>query len=183
MQPLATFITGNAAKSAYLAKYLGVAIAHQKVELEEIQSLDLRAVVAHKAREAYTIIKSPVLVEDVSLEFKALGRLPGTFIRFYVDEVPFETICRTLDGLTREATARCVFAYYDGREMHFFEGGMNGVIADHPRGERGYGWDKIFVPEGYIQTRAEMDEADDERTYTTIKPFAQLREFLSNATH
>jgi len=114
----------------------------------------------------------------VALEFKAFGRLPGAFIRFYVEEVPFETICRSLDGLGREATARCVFGYYDGKNLHFFEGSMNGTIAEHPRGERGYGWDKIFIPQGYTQTRAEMNEADDEKTYTTIKPFAQLRDFL-----
>lgn len=175
-----TFITGNAAKAEYLAKYLGVPVAHQKVELEEIQSLDLREVVAHKARQAYEAVKQPVLVEDVALEFAALGRLPGTFIRFYVDEVPFDTICRTLDGLSRNAVARCVFGYFDGSDMHFFEGHMAGTIAEHPRGDHGYGWDKIFIPEGYVQTRAEMNEADDVKTYTTIKPFAQLRAFLTS---
>ena len=174
-----TFITGNQSKADYLARYLGIAIAHQKVELEEIQSLDLRTVVEYKVRQAYEAVKGPVLVEDVALEFKALGRLPGTFIRFFVDEVPFEAICRMLDGLSREATARCVFGFYDGQELHFFEGSMNGTIAEHPRGEHGYGWDRIFIPKGYTQTRAEMSEVDDEKTYTIIKPFSQLREFLT----
>jgi inosine triphosphate pyrophosphatase len=181
MQPI-TFITGNPAKAAYLASYLEVAVAHQKIELTEIQSLDLRMVVAHKVRAAYDIVRTPVLVEDVALEFSALGRLPGTFIRFYVDEVAFETICRTLDGLSRKAVARCVFGYYDGMTMQLFEGYMNGMIAEHPRGKRGYGWDQLFIPEGYTQTRAEMNEADDKATYTTIKPFAALRDFLNSET-
>lgn len=175
-----TFITGNQNKADYLSKYLGFPVKHYKIDLDEIQSLDLRTVVKHKLLQAYEEIKQPVLVEDVSLEFEALGRLPGTFIRFYVDEVPFETICRTLDGLSRNATAKSIYGYYDGTDMEFFESGMRGVIADHPRGENGWGWDKIFIPDGYMQTRAELDEEEDKKTYMKIKPFDKLKAFLQN---
>ncbi len=175
-----TFITGNQSKADYLSRYLGFEVSHHKVDLDEIQSLDLREIVEHKVRQAYEIINGPVLVEDVSLEFKALGRLPGTFIKFYVDEVPFETICRTLDGLDRKATARCTFGYYDGQDLQFFEGSLNGIIADHPEGAGGYGWDKIFIPEGFDVTRASLNEDDDKLTYMKIKPFEKLKIFLDS---
>ena len=175
-----TFITGNQNKADYLAKYLGFPVSHQKVDLDEIQSLDLKDIVDHKVRQAYDVVNAPVFVEDVALEFTALGRFPGTFIKFLVDEVPFETICRMLDGLSREAIARCVFGYYDGSEVKFFEGSLGGVIADHPVGENGFGWDKIFIPEGYTVTRAELNEDDDQKTYTTIKPFAELKDYLES---
>lgn len=135
-----TFITGNQNKADYLSRYLGFSVKHRKVDLLEVQSLDLRAVVEHKAKQAFNEVNSSVLVNDVSLEFKALGRLPGTFIRFYVDEVPLETICRTLDGLSREAVAKCVIGYYDGTTLQLFEGNLPGVIAEHPEGENGFGW-------------------------------------------
>lgn len=77
-------------------------------------------------------MNTPVLVEDVALEFSALGRFPGTFIKFLVDVVPFETICRMLDGLSRDAIARCVFGYYDSSEVKLFEGSLSGIIADQP---------------------------------------------------
>lgn len=173
-----TFITGNQNKADYLAKLIGFSVEHQKVDLDEIQSLDLRTIVDHKVRQAYEKVKSPVLVEDVALEFSALGRFPGTFIKFLVNEVPFETICRMLDGLSRDAVARCVFGYYDGTEVVFFEGSLNGVIADHPAGDNGFGWDKIFIPEGYGVTRAELSKEDDQKTYMMIKPFADLRQFF-----
>ncbi len=178
-----TFITGNQAKADYLAKYLGVEIAHQKVDLDEIQSLDLQEVVEHKVRQAYQKIDRPVLVEDVALEFKAFGRLPGTFIKFYVEEVPFETICRSLDGQDRSAVARCVFGYYDGKETTYFKGHLEGTIAEHPAGENGFGWDKIFIPKGYEVTRAELSEADDHTTYLKIKPFAELKAFFDNQSN
>ena len=47
------FITGNQKKADYLIKYLGFPIEHMKLELDEIQSLDLREVVEHKVRQAY----------------------------------------------------------------------------------------------------------------------------------
>lgn len=178
LMPDVTFITGNQNKADYLSKYLGFPVRHHKVDLDEIQSLDLREVVRHKLLQAYEIITAPVLVEDVSLEFKALGRLPGTFIKFYVEEVPFETICRTLDGLSRAATARSIYGYYDGTRMEFFESSLPGTIAEHPRGDNGWGWDKIFVPQGYTRTRAELNEEEDRRTYLLIKPFAALKAFL-----
>lgn len=172
------FITGNQSKADYLAKYLGHEVGHQKVELDELQSLDLHTVVEHKVRQAFAIVDRPVLVEDVSLEFTAFGRFPGTFIKHFVDEVPLENICRALDSLDRGAVARCMFGYYDGTEVTFFEGELRGTIAQHPVGTGGYGWDKIFIPEGYQQTRAEMNEIDDKKTYMKIKPFAQLKAFL-----
>lgn len=174
-----TFITGNQSKADYLAKYLGFPVKHVKVDLDEIQSLDLKEIVEHKVKQAYEQVKAPVIVEDVSLEFAALGKLPGPFIKFFVDTVPFETICMMLNGMSRKATARCVFGYYDGTILELFEGHLDGEIATVPAGDNGYGWDKLFIPEGYSVTRAQMDEEDDKKTYLQIKPFAQLKAFLS----
>lgn len=178
MKPV--FITGNQDKADYLAKHLGIEIDHQKVDLDELQSLDLHEVVEHKVKQAYDLIQKPVLVEDVSLEFTALGKLPGTFVKFFVDESGLESMCRMLDGFEdRSAVAKCTFGYFDGETLKLIDGGLKGRIADHPRGENGFGWDQIFIPDGYgDQTRAEMDLEDDEKSYATIKPFAALREFL-----
>lgn len=181
MSKLPIFITGNQNKADYLAKMLGVQLEHRKVDLDEIQSIHLEDVVRHKALQAYEIIGKPVLVEDVALSFTALGGLPGPFVKFFV-ETPggLENMCRMLDGFTdRSARAECVFGYYDGAQLALLRGGLDGVIADQPRGDNGFGWDKIFQPEGYgDQTRAELSLDDDEVTYKLIKPFNELRKLL-----
>lgn len=174
-----TFITGNQKKADYLAKYLGFPVKHVKLDLDEIQSLDLKEIVEHKVRQAYEKIKSPVVVEDVSLEFEALNGLPGPFIKFFVDNVPFETICSMINGKSRRATAKCVFGYYDGEILKLFEGSLGGEIAESPTGENGYGWDRLYIPDGYTVTRASLNEEDDQKTYVQIKPFAAIKEFLS----
>lgn len=180
MKPV--FITGNASKASYLAKMLGINLEHQKIDLDEIQSTILEEIVEHKVRQAYQIIGKPVLVEDVSLGLDALGGLPGPFIKFFV-EAPngLENICRMCDNLAnRRAEAGCVYGYYDGSSLELFRGGLTGTIASHPRGSSGFGWDKIFCPDGYNgKTRAELSPSDDEKTYATIKPYRALREFLS----
>jgi non-canonical purine NTP pyrophosphatase (RdgB/HAM1 family) len=173
-----TFITGNQSKADYLANYLGLPIDHVKIDLDEIQSLDLKEIVTHKVRQAYQKVKKPVIVEDVSLEFKALGGLPGPFIRFFVENMSPQNICSLLDGKNRKATARCVVGYYDGKRLELFEGKLNGEIAKVPAGKNGFGWDRIFIPDGYKITRASLNEDDDRKTYLKLKPLDKLKKFL-----
>ncbi len=172
------FITGNQSKADYLANYLGHPIEHIKVDLDEIQSLDFKEVVHHKVRQAYEQVGRPVLVEDAGLEFAAFGRLPGPLIKWFIEEMSFDGICSLLDGKDRSATARCVFGYYDGVNEAYFEGSMAGRVPEKPAGAGGFGWDPIFIPEGYEVTRAELPEEDDKKTYLQIKPFDQVKAFL-----
>lgn len=175
------FITGNQSKADYLAALLGVQLAHQKIELDEIQSVSLEEIVTHKVKQAYAAIQKPVLVEDVALGFDAISGLPGPFVKFFVDAPDgLENLCRMLDGFSdRGAVAKSVFGYYDGVEVQLFAGELRGTIAQHPRGDGGFGWDKIFEPTGYDgRTRAELNPDEDQETYVTIKPFAQLKAYL-----
>lgn len=180
MTKLPVFITGNQSKADYLSRQLGVELAHQKIELDEIQSIDLHLVVAHKLRQAYEVCQAPVLVEDVSLVFTALGELPGPYIKWFVEYAGEEACCKMLDGFDdRTATIRCTFGYYDGAKMEFFDSESHGRISDAPRGENGFGFDMFFINDGYEITRAEMTQQENEHTYATImKPFGQVREFI-----
>ncbi len=177
----ATFITGNASKAEYFHKYAGLEIDHHKLDQEEIQSLDLVEVVTHKAKQAYAVLKRPVFVEDVSLEIASLGRLPGTFIKFFIDELGLEKICRLADITDdRSAIGRTAYAYCDEHGVKVFEGQIRGTIPEHPLGESGFGWDPIFIPEGYSVSRAQLSEQDYETVYLQIKPIKQLAEYIKS---
>jgi len=180
---LPIFITGNQNKADYLSRSLGIELIHQKIDLDEIQSPDPAAVIEHKVRQAYQLIKKPVLVEDTSLCFNALDGLPGTFVKFFVEANDgLESMCRMLDGFDdRSAYASAVYGYYDGDKMRFFSGRLDGTIATHARGEGGYGWDKIFEPTGYNGlTRAELSGHDDIESYNKIRDFESLKLFLES---
>lgn len=170
MQKL-TFITGNAGKAKYLSDYFHLPVDHVRLDLNEIQSLDLKEVVEDKARRAYEEIKTPVLVEDVSLSFSALKGLPGPLIKWFLQALGNEGLCHVLDRFyDRSALAEVEFAICDETGVHTFRGAMEGVIAASPRGEMGFGWDPIFIPMGYDETWAEM--SDDEKHATSMRKIA-----------
>jgi len=152
-----TFITGNKAKAELLARYLDYPVIHRDIDLVEIQSLDVKAVAVHKAKEAYACVKSPVLIEDTSLEFSALGKLPGTLVKWFLHELGNDGLCKLLNNYPdKRATCIVMFVHYDGKEIKTFSGEMKGTIATKPKGTGGFGWDPIFITEGYTQTRGEM---------------------------
>ncbi len=178
-----TFITGNQEKVENLHRLLGRKLSHYKIDLEEIQGAEMNEVVAHKAMQAYEIIKKPVLVDDVAMWFDELDGLPGPFIKFFVHaKNGAENLCRMADGLpSRRATAQAYFGLYDGKTMHILHGEIHGEIADHPRGSSGfsYGWDCIFCPDGYGGlTRAELSAEDYDKLYRAIRPINELKQFL-----
>lgn len=170
MQKL-TFITGNASKAKYLSDYFHLPVEHVKLDLHEIQSLDLREVVEDKARRAYEIVKSPVLVEDVSLVFNGLKKLPGPLIKWFLETLGNDGLCRLLDGSSdRSALAEVEYAICDENGVHTFRGSVEGTIAGEPRGETNFGWDPIFIPKGHSKTWAEM--TGDEKHETSMRKIA-----------
>lgn len=174
-----TFVTSNPKKAEYIGKYLNIPVTHHALELDELQSLSLHTIVEHKVRQAYEQLRRPVIVEDVALSFDALGGLPGPFIKFFLEQMTYEQLC-ALPGLnTRGATASCVMGFYDGNAIQIFKGEMRGEIAQKPAGKDGYGWDCIFIPDGYTETRASLGEDEDKKTYLQIKPIEALAAFLA----
>lgn len=173
-----TFITGNQKKAEYLQKYLELKIEHINLDLDEIQSIELREIVEHKAQQAYKKIWKPVLVDDVSLEFCALGKLPWPFIKFFQQELSFQDICSLLSWKDRKAIARCGYGYYDENGFVYFENSLEWIIAEIPRGQDGFWWDQIFVPIYESRTAAELNPNEYEIYYKKVKPIEKVREFL-----
>lgn len=101
--------------------------------------------------------------DDTGLEIEALDGKPGVFSARYAGkdhdfEANLQKVLTELkDHKNRKARFRTsVSLILDGKE-YFFEGIVNGVITNDKRGTDGFGYDPIFLPEGYDQTFAEMD--------------------------
>lgn len=175
-----TFITSHAKKAEQLSWHLDYPVSHQKLDIPEIQSLDPIEVVTHKALEAYSKVDRTVLVEDISIYFTALGKLPGTLIKWFLQELKPEGLCKLLDRYeTRKAVVSSCFALCtDGKEVKIFTAEMHGAISEKPRGENGFGTDSIFIPDGYSKTWGEM--GGDEQIKTSVRRIAlkKLCEYL-----
>ncbi len=176
-----TFITGNAGKAKYLSDYFHLPVEHMKLDLKEIQSVNLKEIIEEKARSAYEIVKSPVLVEDVALTFKALKALPGPLIKWFLETLGNDGLCRLLDGFdNRDALAEVEFAICDESGVHTFSGSMEGSISVAPRGKMGFGWDPVFIPKGYKKTWAEMDDGEKHDTSMRKIALEKMSDFIKN---
>ena len=175
-----TFITSNQNKAALLSEYLGHPVTHQALDLSEIQSLDLEEIACCKAQEAFRLVGQPVLVEDMSLTFNALGELPGPFIKWFLKSLGNPGLCKILDSYEdRSAVATVIFCLNDGEEQHFFTGTVTGHIAQEPRGDQGFGWDSIFIADGETKTWGEMDKEEQFKASMRPEAFEKLRTFLA----
>ena len=119
-----------------------------------------------KAREIAEISGSCALADDSGICAHALGGAPGIYSARYSgkgDQANNDLLIASLADKSDKGahyTAAVALVYPDGREVTA-EGYMYGRIIDTPRGERGFGYDPIFVPDGESRTVAEM--SDDEK--------------------
>ena len=121
-----------------------------------------------KARRICEETGLPVLAEDSGLEVEALGGRPGVrSARFAhegaTDEENIRLLLRMLEGADdRDRRARfravAVVRFPDGKEL-VGEGELRGRIAREPRGSSGFGYDPVFIPEGFDRTLAELGPA------------------------
>ena len=104
--------------------------------------------------------------DDTGLEIEALGGEPGVYSARYAGEENCATknMCKVLrllgDNKNRKACFRTVITLIIGDKTSYFEGRINGDIATQPRGESGFGYDPIFVPEGYLVSFAQLSAAE-----------------------
>ena len=153
--PQITLVTGNPHKLKELQAVFPASLQLQsrKLELDEIQSLDLHAIISYKLHQAYETLGSPVIVEDISAELAKLNGLPGPFIKFFHEKLGRDVLY-TLAGEGRVKII-CTMGYYDGQQEYIVDGVLEGDIVA-PRGKEGFGFDFVVVPDGYSQTLSEL---------------------------
>lgn len=123
--------------------------------------------------------------DDSGLEVEALNGAPGIFSSRYAGEngnsiANINKLLINLQGKkNRNARFRTVIALIINGETHYFEGTVSGVIIDEKRGKNGFGYDPIFIPDGYQKTFAEIDEKEKNRISHRAKATEKLIEFLN----
>ena len=122
--------------------------------------------VLKKAKGYFELFKRPVLADDSGLELDCLNGAPGIDSAHYGGEkltwkerwnFLFQELASL--GISRpKARFRCVLCYYDGVVPPlFFEATTDGYIAQGPLGTEGFGYDPVFIPEGFELTAAELE--------------------------
>lgn len=126
-----------------------------ELDLAEIQSMDSHEIVKDKLKRAYKILQTPLIVEDVACGLDSLEGLPGPFFKFFEKALGKQALLRLSQKPNEAVTITCVAGYYDGKNMLFGVGSLKGKVVQ-PRGDNGFGFDPVIVPEGETRTMAEM---------------------------
>ena len=174
------FVTGNLNKLREAQEILGIDLQQQALHhLHEIQTVDVRKLVEHKAEQAWQELKCPVLVEDSGLILTAWNGLPGALVKWFENSVGCEGMLKMLKAYdNREAFAQCLVAVHDGENIRVAEGKVRGVIAGELRGDNGFGWDVMFIPEGHTRTYAEMSAQEKNAISHRRRAFEALKGML-----
>lgn len=156
------FVTSNLGKLQECKKIIPD-LEQIDIDLPEIQELDPHKVIKEKLECAYSRLKKPVLVEDTSVFLECLNGFPGPLIKWFIQSMGLEKVVELVNKFENQNVyALTIFGYKDSNESPiFFEGKLSGIFVP-PSGEDGFGWDSIFIPEGYTKTFAELSPEEKE---------------------
>jgi len=154
-------VTGNRNKAEEARRIVGWELETVAIDLPEVQSLDLAEVLAAKGDEAWRRVGRPLVVEETGLEVDVLGGFPGPLVRWMLESMGAEGIARAARALAAQGeapavTARCLLLYADAERRVVGEGVSRGTLVLPPRGDEGFGWDPVFLPEGETRTFGEL---------------------------
>ncbi|MFA6073738.1 MAG: RdgB/HAM1 family non-canonical purine NTP pyrophosphatase [Candidatus Woesearchaeota archaeon] len=186
------FITGNKNKFLEAKSILGsvIDVEQLNIELDEIQEIDARKIIEHKLNEALKKNKElknkeldknkEFIIEDTSLYIDCLNGLPGPLIKWFLKALGPKGVYELTKNLENQrAVAKNLIGYSDAQgKLHFFEGEITGMIVE-PRGETTFGWDPIFVPDGYDLSFAQMSKEEKNKISHRKKALDKLVEFLN----
>lgn len=137
-----------------------------------------------KAQTFFKLTGQPCLAEDSGLFIDALNGAPGLYSSRYgtTDQKRIERVLKELGRVkNRKAKFKVVFVYYYAPGKYkVFTGECPGRIGLRPKGKSGFGYDPIFIPEGYKKTFAELGPAIKNRISHRAQALKKFKEFLEN---
>lgn len=159
----------------------------EDVEIEET-GLTFEENASIKAKHIYELTKLPGFSDDSGLEVRALDNKPGLNSARYSgshgdDKANRQKVLSELIEINTDdwsARFRCVICFYDGQNEYFFEGICTGKLISEEKGTGGFGYDPIFIPDGYNITFAEMPPEEKNKISHRANAVNKFQQFLKN---
>ncbi|MDM1522933.1 MULTISPECIES: RdgB/HAM1 family non-canonical purine NTP pyrophosphatase [unclassified Empedobacter] len=138
-----------------------------------------------KAKTIFNKTGKNVFADDSGLVIEALDGAPGVYSARYAgtgkDEDNIAKALKELDGKTnRKAYFISIFCLILNGKEYFFEGRVNGTIATEIMGNNGFGYDPIFIPDGFSKSFAQMTPEEKNAISHRGKAIEKLNDFLTN---
>ena len=142
-----------------------------------------------KAKAVYELSEFPCFADDTGLIVEALNGEPGVYSARYAGEQKsaednIAKLLRELKGkMPKTAYFKTVICLILAENTYYFTGILKGTIIDACRGDEGFGYDPIFVPEGYDKTLAEMTLTEKNEISHRAQAFLKMRDFFIDKTN
>lgn len=139
-----------------------------------------------KARYVYENYGYDCFADDTGLEVEALGGAPGVHTARYATDghdtsANMRKLLAEMKGKTnRKACFRTAIALIRGGEEHLFSGRVDGYISEEPMGDRGFGYDPVFIPEETGKTFAQLGEEFKNTISHRARAVNKLMEYLNS---
>ena len=140
---------------------------------------------ALKAEYVYRNYGLDCFADDTGLEVEALNGAPGIYSARYAggeghdSEANMKKLLHEMEGQdNRRAQFRTAICLIEGGKEHLFEGVVRGEIIRYRRGTSGFGYDPVFVPEGYTETFAEMGNEEKNKISHRARAVQKLCAYL-----
>lgn len=191
MKKKLVFATNNAHKLDEIRAILGDRVEvlslkdiHCEADIPETADT-LEGNAALKAEYIYKNYGLDCFADDTGLEVEALGGAPGVYSARYAggeghdSEANMKKLLVELKGKTnRKAQFRTAICLIEDGTEHLFEGVVKGEIIEKKRGCSGFGYDPVFVPEGYTETFAEMGNEEKNKISHRARATQKLCDYL-----
>ncbi|MFQ6137346.1 MAG: XTP/dITP diphosphatase [Candidatus Hydrothermarchaeales archaeon] len=176
-----SFVTSNEHKfneAKEIFKKYGIKLEWLAQDYKEIQGDSLEEIVVESLKE---IGGTSIMIEDAGLFIDALYGFPGVYSRFVEDTIGNKGILKLMESIEdREARFESVVGYKDEEgEMRVFKGVVKGRIAHEIKGKGGFGYDPIFIPEGYNKTFAQDIKVKNDISHRK-RALEEVARFLRN---
>lgn len=151
-----TFVTGNGWRHDEAKRLLsGLHVERSRIALGKGDSPELVAIASARVQDAFRQLQVPCFVENTGMFLEAADAFAGARFKRLVEELGEQGFAARYAGA--RGVTRVVVAYTaDGEQVRLFEGQSSGRVASEPRGDGGYGWDRLWIPDGYERTLAEL---------------------------
>jgi len=186
------FASGNEGKVAEVRKIL----SELNIQIVSLRDVDFIGEIEEngdsfeenakiKAIEIFNNYKLPTIADDSGLVAEQLNGEPGIYSARYagIDSDDEANNIKLLENLSSKpephrAKFVCSAVYYSGEEIYTTVGKVHGKIISKARGTNGFGYDPLFVPDGYSRTMAELDPGTKNSISHRFKAFDQIKKHL-----
>lgn len=164
-----------------IGKIYGIEFEQINFPYSEIRDEKFENVASEGVKYVYERVKNAVIVEDSGIVIDALNGFPGTFSAFVEKKIGNNGILKLMMGVeNRNARYVSVVAFFDGKTLKTYIGTVEGKISDEERGSGGFGYDPIFIPDGFEETFGENPELKNKISHRkkSIEGFCKFYQFF-----